>query len=84
MLEYVTNGEWDKANKISQAMNSISYLDGQPLLLEYLKHAMGIHHNDEDGGLRTLGKKLTQEQIEDVRARYDLAKSRVDALGLLH
>ena len=34
MQEYVLNGEWAEANKISQAMNSISYLDAQPLLLE--------------------------------------------------
>ena len=63
--------------------HSISYLDAQPLLLEYLKFAFGIHHNDPEGGLRTYGKKLTQEQIEDVRARYTLAKERVEALGLL-
>lgn len=83
MQEYVLKGEWAEAHKVSQAMNSISYLDGQPLLMEYLKFAMGIHHNDAVGGLRTLGKKLTEEQIEDVRARYTLAKERVDALGLL-
>jgi len=82
MQEYVNNGDWAQANKISQAMNSISYLDAQPLLLEYLKFAFGIHHNDADGGLRTLGKKLTQEQIEDVRARYELAKERLEVLGL--
>lgn len=82
MQEYVNNGEWAEANKISQAMNSISYLDAQPLLLEYLKFAFGIHHNDADGGLRTLGKKLTQEQIDDVRARYLLAKERLEVLGL--
>ena len=44
---------------------------------------MGIHHNDADGGLRTLGKKLTQQQIDDVRARYVLAKERLEALDLL-
>ncbi|MCG9731840.1 dihydrodipicolinate synthase family protein [Shewanella sp. Isolate13] len=82
MQEYVNNGEWTEANKISQAMNSISYLDAQPLLMEYLKFAFGIHHNDADGGLRTLGKKLTQEQIDDVRARYILAKQRLEVLGL--
>ncbi|WP_205684941.1 dihydrodipicolinate synthase family protein [Poseidonibacter lekithochrous] len=83
MQEYVLKGEWAQALKVSQAMNSISYLDGQPLLMEYLKFAMGIHHNDAVGGLRTLGKKLTRDQIEDVRARYILAKERVEALGLL-
>lgn len=83
MQEYVLKGEWDKALEVSQAMNSISYLDGQPLLMEYLKFAMGIHHKDVDGGLRTLGKKLTPEQIEDVRARYILAKERIEALELL-
>jgi len=83
MQEYVLKGEWAEAHKVSQAMNSISYLDGQPLLMEYLKFAMGIHHNDAVGGLRTLGKKLTEEQIEDVQARYTLAKERVKALGLL-
>ncbi|MFY8297335.1 dihydrodipicolinate synthase family protein [Pseudoalteromonas sp. SS15] len=82
MQEYVNNGQWAEANKISQAMNSISYLDAQPLLLEYLKFAFGVHHNDAEGGLRTLGKKLTQEQIEDVRARYLLAKERLELLGL--
>jgi 1-pyrroline-4-hydroxy-2-carboxylate deaminase len=83
MQEYVNNGEWAEANKISQAMNSISYLDAQPLLMEYLKYAFGIHHNDADGGLRTLGKKLTQQQIDDVRARYELAKERLELLDLL-
>ncbi len=83
MQEHVLKGEWAEANKISQAMNSISYLDAQPLLLEYLKLAMGIHHNDVEGGLRTFGKKLTQQQIDDVRARYELSKSRVELLGLL-
>lgn len=82
MQEYVNNGQWAEANKISQAMNSISYLDAQPLLLEYLKFAFGVHHNDEQGGLRTLGKKLTQAQIDDVRARYILAKERLAVLGL--
>ncbi|MEC8327686.1 MAG: dihydrodipicolinate synthase family protein [Pseudomonadota bacterium] len=82
MQEYVNDGNWAEANKISQAMNSISYLDAQPLLLEYLKFAFGIHHNDEQGGLRTLGKKLTAAQIDDVRARYQLAKERLEALGL--
>ncbi|MFH6955055.1 dihydrodipicolinate synthase family protein [Pseudoalteromonas sp. XMcav1-K] len=82
MQEYVNDGNWAEANKISQAMNSISYLDAQPLLLEYLKFAFGIHHNDEQGGLRTLGKKLTEAQIDDVRARYQLAKARLEALGL--
>ena len=82
MQEYVNKGQWAEANKISQAMNSISYLDAQPLLLEYLKFAFGVHHNDAEGGLRTLGKKLTQEQIEDVRARYLLAKERLELLGL--
>ncbi|WP_284246629.1 dihydrodipicolinate synthase family protein [Thalassotalea insulae] len=83
MQEYVNNGEWAEANKISQAMNSISYLDAQPLLLEYLKFAFGIHHNDADGGLRTLGQKLTQQQIDDVRARYTLAKERLERLDLI-
>ena len=83
MQEYVVNGEWDKANKISQALNSLSYLDAQPLLLEYLKLAMGIHHNDVAGGLRTFGKKLTQQQIDDVQARYILAKERLGALDLI-
>ncbi len=83
MQEYVVNGEWAEAIKISQALNSLSYLDAQPLLMEYLKLAMGIHHNDVDGGLRTYGKKLTQQQINDVRARYLLAKERLDVLGLL-
>jgi dihydrodipicolinate synthase/N-acetylneuraminate lyase len=83
MQEHVLKGEWAEANKISQAMNSISYLDAQPLLMEYLKFAMGIHHNDVDGGLRTLGKKLTQQQIDDVRARYILAKERLEILDLL-
>ena len=83
MQEYVLKGEWAEANKISRALNSISYLDATPLLLEYLKLAMGIHHNDVDGGLRTLGKKLTQNQIDDVRARYNLAKDRIELLGLL-
>jgi 4-hydroxy-tetrahydrodipicolinate synthase len=82
MQEYVNNGQWAEANQISQAMNSISYLDAQPLLLEYLKFAFGVHHNDAEGGLRTLGKKLTEEQIEDVRARYLLAKERLELLGL--
>ncbi|MFS4481541.1 dihydrodipicolinate synthase family protein [Hyunsoonleella sp. 2307UL5-6] len=81
MQEYVSNGEWAKANKISQAMNSISYLDAKPLLLEYLKFAFGIHHNDINGGLRTFGKKLTKQQMDDVRARYTLAKERLEALG---
>lgn len=83
MQEHVNKGEWAEANKISQAMNSISYLDAQPLLLEYLKFAFAIHHNDEAGGLRTLGKKLTQAQIDDVRARYILAKERLAAIDLL-
>ncbi|MFD2725180.1 dihydrodipicolinate synthase family protein [Hyunsoonleella rubra] len=83
MQEYVLNGEWAEANKISQALNSISYLDAQPLLLEYLKLAMGIHHNDVAGGLRTFGKKLTKQQIDDVRARYILAKERLEALDLI-
>lgn len=83
MQEYVNDGNWHEANKISQAMNSISYLDAQPLLLEYLKFAFGIHHRDEVGGLRTFGKALTQEQIEDVRARYQLAKERLAQLDLL-
>ena len=83
MQEHVLKGEWDEANKISQAMNSISYLDAQPLLMEYLKFAMGIHHNDVDGGLRTFGKKLTQQQIDDVRARYILAKERLEFLDLI-
>ncbi|SES86149.1 dihydrodipicolinate synthase family protein [Thalassotalea agarivorans] len=82
MQEYVNEGNWAEANKISQAMNSISYLDAQPLLLEYLKFAFGIHHNDVEGGLRTLGKALTQQQIDDVRARYILAKERLSELGL--
>lgn len=83
MQEYVLNGEWDKANKISQALNSLSYLDAQSLLLEYLKFAMGVHHNDIAGGLRTFGKKLTQAQIDDVHARYILAKERLKVLDLL-
>jgi len=83
MQEYVNNGEWAEANKISQAMNSISYLDAQPLLLEYLKFAFGIHHNDSTGGLRTFGKKLTQQQIDDVRTRYILAKERLELLDLI-
>lgn len=83
MQEHVLNGEWAEANKISQALNSISYLDGQPLLMEYLKLAMGIHHNDIAGGLRTYGIKLTQQQIDDVHARYTLAKERLEALDLL-
>ncbi|NVK52378.1 MAG: dihydrodipicolinate synthase family protein [Flavobacteriaceae bacterium] len=83
MQEYVSNGQWDEANKISQALNSLSYLDAQPLLMEYLKLAMGIHHNDVAGGLRTFGKKLTQEQIDDVRARYMLAKERLEVLDLI-
>ncbi|TBN06855.1 dihydrodipicolinate synthase family protein [Hyunsoonleella flava] len=83
MQEYVSNGEWAKANKISQALNSISYLDAQPLLLEYLKLAMGIHHNDVAGGLRTYGKQLTKQQIDDVHARYILAKERLEVLDLV-
>lgn len=83
MQEYVSNGEWAEANKISQALNSISYLDAQPLLMEYLKLAMGIHHNDVAGGLRTYGKKLTKQQIDDVRARYILTKERLEALDLI-
>ncbi len=83
MQEYVSNGEWAKANKISQALNSISYLDAQPLLLEYLKLAMGIHHNDVAGGLRTFGKKLTKQQIDDVHARYILTKERLEVLDLV-
>jgi 4-hydroxy-tetrahydrodipicolinate synthase len=83
MQEYVSNGEWAKANKISQALNSISYLDAQPLLMEYLKLAMGIHHNDVAGGLRTFGKKLTKQQIDDVQARYILAKERLEVLDLI-
>lgn len=83
MQEYVNNGDWAEANKISQAMNSISYLDAQPLLLEYLKYAFGVHHNDAEGGLRTYGKKLTQDQIDDVNTRYFLAKERLEALGLV-
>ena len=83
MQEYVLSGEWAEANKISQALNSLSYLDAQPLLMEYLKYAFGIHHNDAAGGLRTLGKKLTQQQIDDVRARYILAKQRLELLDLI-
>ncbi|MDD7914857.1 dihydrodipicolinate synthase family protein [Polaribacter ponticola] len=83
MQEYVLNGEWAKANKISQALNSLSYLDAQPLLMEYLKLAMGIHQNDVVGGLRTFGKKLTQHQIDDVNARYMLAKKRLEVLDLI-
>lgn len=83
MQEYVLNGEWAEANKISQALNSLSYLDAQPLLMEYLKLAMGIHHNDIAGGLRTFGKKLTQQQINDVRERYILAKERLEVLDLI-
>ena len=83
MQEYVTNGDWTKANQISKAMNSISYLDAKPLLMEYLKYAFGIHHNDANGGLRTFGKKLTQQQIDDVHSRYILAKERLKALDLV-
>ncbi|MAD96531.1 MAG: dihydrodipicolinate synthase family protein [Flavobacteriaceae bacterium] len=83
MQEYVSNRNWNEANKISQALNSLSYLDAQPLLLEYLKLAMGIHHNDIAGGLRTFGKKLNQTQIDDVHARYMLAKERLEVLDLL-
>lgn len=83
MQEYVTKGEWANANKISQALNSLSYLDAQPLLMEYLKLAMGIHHNDVAGGLRTLGKKLTQQEIDDVQARYILTKERLEVLDLI-
>ena len=83
MQEYVLKGEWTKANKISQALNSLSYLDAQPLLMEYLKLAMGIHQNDVVGGLRTFGKKLTQHQINDVHARYMLAKKRLEVLDLI-
>ncbi|WP_238320879.1 dihydrodipicolinate synthase family protein [Neotamlana nanhaiensis] len=83
MQEHVLKGEWAEANKISQALNSLSYLDAQPLLMEYLKLAMGIHHNDVAGGLRTYGLKLTQPQIDDVQARYILAKERLGALDLL-
>ncbi|MFC4268445.1 dihydrodipicolinate synthase family protein [Polaribacter marinivivus] len=83
MQEYVLKGQWDKANKISQALNSLSYLDAQPLLLEYLKLAMGIHHNDVAGGLLTFGKKLNQHQIDDVKARYILAKERLEVLDLV-
>jgi 4-hydroxy-tetrahydrodipicolinate synthase len=83
MQEYVTKGEWTNANKISQALNSLSYLDAQPLLMEYLKLAMGFHHNDVAGGLRTLGKKLTQQEIDDVQARYILAKERLEVLNLI-
>ena len=83
MQEYVLKGEWAEANKISQALNSLSYLDAQPLLMEYLKLAMGIHHNDIAGGLRTFGKKLTQQEIDDVRARYILAKERLEVLDLI-
>lgn len=83
MQEHINNGEWAEANKISQAMNSISYLDAQPLLMEYLKFAFGIYHNDATGGLRTLGKALTQQQIDDVHTRYTLAKERLEILGLI-
>jgi 4-hydroxy-tetrahydrodipicolinate synthase len=83
MQEYVSYGQWAEANKISQALNSLSYLDAQPLLMEYLKLAMGIHHNDVAGGLRTFGKKLTQQQIDDVHARYILAKERLEVLDLI-
>lgn len=83
MQEYVLKGEWAEANKISQALNSLSYLDAQPLLMEYLKLAMGIYHNDVEGGLRTFGKKLNQKQIDDVSKRYILAKERLDVLDLI-
>lgn len=83
MQEYVNNGQWAEANKISQAMNSISYLDARPLLMEYLKFAFGIDHNDVAGGLRTFGNKLTQQKIDDVRARYMLAKERLELLDLI-
>ena len=83
MQEYVLKGEWAEANKVSQALNSLSYLDAQPLLMEYLKLAMGIHHNDVSGGLRTFGKKLTKQQIDDVHARYILAKERLEVLDLI-
>ena len=84
MQEYVSNGEWAKANKISQALNSLSYLDAQPLLMEYLKLAMGIHYNDVAGGLRTFGKKLSKQQIDDVHSRYLLAKERLEVLDLIN
>ena len=83
MQEHVLNGEWTEAYKISKALNSLSYLDAQPLLMEYLKFAMGIHHNDVAGGLRTFGKKLTKQQIDGVRARYILAKERLEVLDLI-
>ncbi len=83
MQEYVVNGEWANAYKISQALNSLSYLDAQPLLMEYLKLAMGIHHDDVAGGLRTFGKQLTKQQIKDVHARYILAKERLEVLDLI-
>ena len=51
--------------------------------MEYLKLAMGIHHSDVSGGLRTFGKKLTKQQIDDVRARYILAKERLEVLDLI-
>ena len=44
---------------------------------------MGFHHNDVAGGLRTLGKKLTQQEIDDVQARYILAKERLEVLNLI-
>ncbi|MGB2708865.1 MAG: dihydrodipicolinate synthase family protein [Pseudoalteromonas nigrifaciens] len=83
MQEYILKGEWTEAYKVSQALNPLSYLDAQPLLMEYLKFAMGIHHNDAAGGLRTLGKKLTQQQINDVRERYMLAKEKLELLDLI-
>ena len=83
MQEYILKGEWTEAYKVSQALNPLSYLDAQPLLMEYLKFAMGIHHNDAAGGLRTLGKKLTQQQINDVRERYMLAKEKLELLDLM-
>jgi len=53
------------------------------LPLEYLRFAFGIHHNDVPGGLLTFGKKLTQQQIDDVHTRYALAKERLKILDLL-
>lgn len=83
MQECVLNGEWNEAYQISQALNSLSYLDAQPLLMEYLKLAMGIHRKDVAGGLRTFGKQLTKKQIDDVHSRYILAKERLEVLDLM-
>ena len=43
---------------------------------------MGIHHNDPEGGLCTYGKKLTQQEIDDVPREISTAKERLERLGL--